>query len=92
MLLGKTFINGTLSVEKSRDLRIFAQSKASRRLLLESLLNTLQTQGPVDRFSYVLQDERLTQAQIYWFYTFFQWFALIAMIVAIMLGVGILFE
>lgn len=37
-------------------------------------------------------DDLVSTSQMYWFYTFFQWFALITMIVCIMLGVGVVFE
>lgn len=99
--LEETFINGSLQVNKSMDSRIFAKSRSSssssrRRLLGRYLLNTqltnLKTSDQVDRFSYVTEDDKITMEQIYWFYNFFQWFALIVMIITIMLGIGVVFE
>lgn len=93
----ESFTNGSLNVEKTRDARIFAKVKAtSRRLLWRSLLNsrlnTVQSSNLISRYSNVREEDRISMTQLYWFYNFFQWFALITMIVCVMLGIGIILE
>ena len=95
--LNETFINGTVMVENTRDSRIFAKTQSAsrrflQRVLLSSRLNTLESFGAVDRYSSVNEDHRISMNQVYWFYRFFQWFALILMIITVMLGIGIVME
>lgn len=66
--------------------------QTSRRLLLNSPLIRLLSERFINRFNRLPVDDLVSTTQIYWFYTFFQWFALITMIVCIMLGVGVVFE
>lgn len=68
------------------------KTKTKRRILINSPLNILQSEQVINRYTRLSSDDLVSTTQIYWFFRFFQWFALIVMIICAFFGIGVIFE
>lgn len=89
--LDESFVNASLIVNVNPEIGIFGQ-RGARRLLIDFPLELVESDQIIKRYNALDDDDQVSTTQLYWFFNFFQWFALITMIVCILLGIGVVFE
>lgn len=85
--LKQSYTNATVTASTNQPDLVYTVSDGSTRQLVTS-----SQSGTLERYTDASLDTRKSISQLSDLFTFFTWFALITMIVAVGLGVGVVFE